>query len=356
VPKDQFASFVEHVARPLIQERSRQWWARRPRVARALLTRSNLSSRYRSLVMRRSARVTSQERECGRALASALEKIEHRPYEMKSTRRQRRDCSGGEQVDLRRHDRQLTWHRGKLCEAGQPGPPENTAHSAVSRLARHLYVRAAEDADMRWTGILTMSSLLAGACVLAAGCGGDDENTGLNGTGATSGADGGGAGGAGGASGGTGGGTAGAGGSTGGTAGTGGGAAGAGGSSGGSSCGDFVCDPGECATCSPDCGPACLTGCGDGTCDSSESCSTCPADCQNGCGDGCCLIGENCQNCAQDCVTVEGCDPSACGNNQCNYGLSETCLNCADCFGLCDCGNGTCAAPETPQNCPWDCN
>jgi hypothetical protein len=67
------------------------------------------------------------------------------------------------------------------------------------------------------------------------------------------------------------------------------------------------------------------------------------------------LLGEDCESCPQDCKTVEGCDPSACGNNQCNYGLSETCLNCADCFGLCDCGDNNCVLPETAANCPWDC-
>ncbi len=121
-------------------------------------------------------------------------------------------------------------------------------------------------------------------------------------------------------------------------------------------CGDFICEPSECGVCSPDCGAVCNAACGDGTCDANEDCMSCPADCQTGCGDGCCLLGENCQNCAADCITVEGCDPSACGNGQCNYYLSETCLNCADCFGLCDCGDGACAGPETSQNCPADCN
>jgi hypothetical protein len=122
-------------------------------------------------------------------------------------------------------------------------------------------------------------------------------------------------------------------------------------------CGDLVCDPAECGICTPDCGASCTPGggCGDGTCDASESCTSCPADCATGCGDGCCLINEDCLGCPADCVTVESCDPSACGNGQCNYGLSETCLNCPDCFGLCDCGDGTCAGPETAANCPWDC-
>ncbi len=139
---------------------------------------------------------------------------------------------------------------------------------------------------------------------------------------------------------------------------TGGGNTGGSGGGGPVTCGDLICDPSECGTCMPDCGATCVPGggCGDGTCDANEDCTSCPADCATGCGDGCCLINEDCQSCAQDCVTVESCDPSACGNGACNYALSETCLNCADCFGLCDCGDGTCAAPETAQNCPYDCS
>ena len=120
-------------------------------------------------------------------------------------------------------------------------------------------------------------------------------------------------------------------------------------------CGDFVCDQSECGTCPPDCGITCVDGCGNGTCDDGEDCSSCPADCQLGCGDGCCLLGEDCASCPGDCATPENCNPSACGNGQCNYGAGETCLNCADCFGLCDCGDHVCAAPETEENCPWDC-
>ena len=78
--------------------------------------------------------------------------------------------------------------------------------------------------------------------------------------------------------------------------------------------------------------------------------------CTANCGNGSCDSIESSLNCPQDCKTVEGCDPSACGNGQCNYGLSETCLNCADCFGLCGCGDGVCTAPdETQATCPWDC-
>jgi len=200
--------------------------------------------------------------------------------------------------------------------------------------------RAASAATRCDTGLVCLSDL----CVRPADGGG--TTGGAGGSGATGGAGGKGA-------------TGGAGGSatTGGT--SGGGTSGAAGQStggtGGATCGDLVCEPGECNTCSPDCGATCSSGCGDGNCDQGEDCMSCPADCQTGCGDGCCLINENCQSCPQDCVTRESCDPSACGNNQCNYGLSETCLNCADCFGLCDCGDMVCTPPETQANCPWDC-
>ena len=199
-------------------------------------------------------------------------------------------------------------------------------------------------------GILASTGWLA-----AVGCGGEDSDVfGNSGTGATgAGANGTGASGANG-TGANGTGASGTGASGTGGSGTGGnGTAGAGGHT--VVCGDFVCDPSECGSCPPDCGINCAAGCGNGTCDANEDCTSCPADCQTGCGDGCCLLGEDCQSCAQDCKTVEGCDPGACGNGVCNYGLSETCLNCADCFGLCDCGDDVCAAPETAANCPWDC-
>jgi hypothetical protein len=205
---------------------------------------------------------------------------------------------------------------------------------------------------MQLLRMISVSAIVAGgAWVLAAGCASDDDvfQTGA-GTGASAAGGPGGDGGGGGSADGGGGGT-----SSGGSGGT--SSGGAGGTGGGGTCGDFVCEPAECGTCAPDCGANCDPGggCGDDVCDGGEDCISCPADCQNGCGDGCCLLGENCQNCNADCETVEGCDPSACGNGQCNYGLSETCLNCADCFGLCDCGNESCDLPETAANCPWDC-
>jgi len=50
------------------------------------------------------------------------------------------------------------------------------------------------------------------------------------------------------------------------------------------------------------------SGCGDGTCDTSESCTTCPADCGAcgpECGDGICDTSESCSTCDLDCGRCE---------------------------------------------------
>jgi hypothetical protein len=56
------------------------------------------------------------------------------------------------------------------------------------------------------------------------------------------------------------------------------------------------------------------TSCGDGVCNGSESCSSCPADCGacHFCGDGVCDGNESCATCQQDC------QPCNCGT--CNDG------------------------------------
>lgn len=72
------------------------------------------------------------------------------------------------------------------------------------------------------------------------------------------------------------------------------------------------------------------TGCGDGTCQASETCASCPSDCQAQCptcGDGMCTAPESCGSCPADCTT-----------------------NCAVC------GNGTCENGETVGTCPADCD
>jgi len=70
--------------------------------------------------------------------------------------------------------------------------------------------------------------------------------------------------------------------------------------------------------------------CGDGTCDSSESCETCAGDC------GACPV-----------------EPE-CGDGVCNG--DETCNDCSDC-GACApvCGDGVCEDPECASSCPADC-
>ena len=70
-----------------------------------------------------------------------------------------------------------------------------------------------------------------------------------------------------------------------------------------SSCGNGTCEASEtCATCPADCGQ-CTDTCGNGTCDSGEDCSTCSQDCGEcpRCGDGTCDSGEDCSSCPADC-------------------------------------------------------
>ncbi len=70
-----------------------------------------------------------------------------------------------------------------------------------------------------------------------------------------------------------------------------------------SSCGNGTCETSEtCATCPADCGQ-CPDTCGNGRCDSSEDCSTCSQDCGEcpRCGDGTCDSGEDCSSCPADC-------------------------------------------------------
>lgn len=81
-------------------------------------------------------------------------------------------------------------------------------------------------------------------------------------------------------------------------------------------CGDGICQSSEsCSTCSHDCGQCASQNtqpatnfCGDGKCSSSESCSTCSSDCGQCsayCGDGTCQSSESCSTCSQDCGSCE---------------------------------------------------
>ena len=121
-------------------------------------------------------------------------------------------------------------------------------------------------------------------------------------------------------------------------------------------CGDGACDGTEtCSTCPADCG-ACPPACGDGGCNGTETCSTCPADCgacPPACGDGSCNGTETCSTCPADC----GACPPTCGDGYCHG--AETCSTCPSDCGACTpvCRDGICdrALGENCTSCPDDC-
>lgn len=91
-------------------------------------------------------------------------------------------------------------------------------------------------------------------------------------------------------------------------------------------------------------------GCGDGTCEGSESCLTCPADC------GCTGCGMECS--AGEC-RITACDGRECGDDGCG-GVCGDCPahhTCAE--GLCEyepwCGDEACDPSEGCTDCPQDC-
>lgn len=110
----------------------------------------------------------------------------------------------------------------------------------------------------------------------------------------------------------------------------------------------LVCRVGVCVDPSP-------PRCGDGTCDSSETCLVCADDCGCGgddvcvggacvpraslvCGDGLCTADETCASCVEDCACAAG---TACRDEVCVPDGS--------------CGDATCAATEDCLACPADC-
>lgn len=119
-------------------------------------------------------------------------------------------------------------------------------------------------------------------------------------------------------------------------------------------CGDGFCNGTEtCMTCPMDCGP-CPASCGDGTCQPSESCTNCPMDCgacAARCGDSACNGSETCMTCPMDCGA---CAPR-CGDSACNG--AETCSTCPMDCGECTarCGDNLCNGTETCTSCPGDC-
>ena len=113
-------------------------------------------------------------------------------------------------------------------------------------------------------------------------------------------------------------------------------------------CGDGECTSGEdCEVCPDDCGPC--TTCGDGVCDPyAEDCSVCPSDCGSCCGDGFCDPGdEDCSSCPGDCAPCE-----SCGNGICDS-FEDGCSCGQDC-GAC-CGDGECSSSESCETCGQDC-
>jgi hypothetical protein len=120
-------------------------------------------------------------------------------------------------------------------------------------------------------------------------------------------------------------------------------------------CGDFLCDPTEsCVTCSFDCGPCAG---GDGTC--AGSCGT--SDIFTGCYcDALCFGLGDC--CDDVCTQCSGDYPTECSSQSCGDGMcdaSESCTSCPSDCGPCNsgCGDGTCDAlnNEVCYTCPSDC-
>jgi hypothetical protein len=101
-------------------------------------------------------------------------------------------------------------------------------------------------------------------------------------------------------------------------------------------------------------------GCGDGVCNSSETCLTCPSDCcpfppyrcsseftceQNGHVGMCCSSGDWCGTSADHCGS--GCKNGPCCSDPTNCTGVE--------FGAGVCGNGLCEGSESCLNCASDC-
>ena len=90
--------------------------------------------------------------------------------------------------------------------------------------------------------------------------------------------------------------------------------------------------------------------CGNGSCESGETTTSCPSDCKSGpmCGNGSCESGETPSSCPSDCQSGP-----VCGNGSCESG--ETSTSCpSDCKATATCGDGVCAAGEQ-NSCAKDC-
>lgn len=100
-----------------------------------------------------------------------------------------------------------------------------------------------------------------------------------------------------------------------------------------------------------------LGSCGDGTCESDESCGVCEVDCGaceevDTCGDGLCGVEENCNVCPDDCG---GCGPGSGSSTSSGTGVGgDDGAGGAGGAGV-FCGNGSCDPPESASSCPTDC-
>lgn len=136
-------------------------------------------------------------------------------------------------------------------------------------------------------------------------------------------------------------------------------------------CGDAVCAASEVGMCTQDCGSGSTFICGNNSCEGNEP-STCPQDCpaQSMCGNGTCDPTESNSSCPTDCTSTGG------GGGNCPADITEclpcllvdlcippldanTCTTCAlgglggGCLG--GLPNGTCETGEDATNCPFDC-
>lgn len=90
------------------------------------------------------------------------------------------------------------------------------------------------------------------------------------------------------------------------------------------------------------------TQCGNGLCETGETCTSCSTDCGSCvvCGNGLCESGESCLNCSTDCGPCSSCD----FDGVCEPG--ESFQSCPDCRIISSCNNdGICQSGEDVESC-----